>query len=125
MNRRPVDVHGLPNALSTLSTTISPSPSTGPGQAPAETRPPDCPHRPTGAQESTESGTRADALPAVTPGAACPWAPRRSVRAGSASDWITDLGGIRTARATEAAILFVPHVIRSTGFTPFAISIVR
>ncbi|GAA2784917.1 NAD(P)-binding domain-containing protein [Kitasatospora sp. CM 4170] len=39
--------------------------------------------------------------------------------------WITDLGGIRTARATEAAILFVPHVIRSSGFTPFAISITR
>ncbi|MFF3017307.1 NADP oxidoreductase, partial [Streptomyces sp. NPDC057939] len=39
--------------------------------------------------------------------------------------WITDLGGIRTARATEAAILFVPHVIRANGFTPFAISIAR
>ncbi|MEU6770900.1 NAD(P)-binding domain-containing protein [Streptomyces sp. NPDC046759] len=40
-------------------------------------------------------------------------------------EWITDLGGIHTARATEAAILFVPHVIRSTGFTPFALSIAR
>ncbi|MGW1535526.1 NADPH-dependent F420 reductase [Streptomyces aureus] len=40
-------------------------------------------------------------------------------------DWITDLGGIETARATEAAILFVPHVIRTSGFTPFAISIAR
>jgi 8-hydroxy-5-deazaflavin:NADPH oxidoreductase len=40
-------------------------------------------------------------------------------------DWITDLGGIETARAAEAAILFVPHVIRSSGFTPFAISIAR
>lgn len=40
-------------------------------------------------------------------------------------DWITDLGGIRTARATEAAVLFVPHVIRTTGFAPFAISIAR
>ncbi|MFE7509965.1 NADPH-dependent F420 reductase [Streptomyces sp. NPDC057540] len=40
-------------------------------------------------------------------------------------EWITDLGGIRTARATEAAILFVPHVIRSSGFTPFALSITR
>ncbi|MFK3735193.1 NADPH-dependent F420 reductase [Streptomyces sp. NPDC088090] len=40
-------------------------------------------------------------------------------------EWITDLGGIRTARATEAAILFVPHVIRSSGFTPFAISVAR
>ncbi|GAA4881175.1 NADPH-dependent F420 reductase [Kitasatospora terrestris] len=40
-------------------------------------------------------------------------------------EWITDLGGIRTARATEAAVLFVPHVIRSEGFVPFAISIAR
>ncbi|MCX5610809.1 MULTISPECIES: NADPH-dependent F420 reductase [unclassified Streptomyces] len=40
-------------------------------------------------------------------------------------EWITDLGGIQTARATEAAILFVPHVIRSAGFTPFAVSIAR
>ncbi|MER5928603.1 NAD(P)-binding domain-containing protein [Streptomyces sp. NPDC002054] len=40
-------------------------------------------------------------------------------------EWITDLGGIQTARATEAAILFVPHVIRSSGFEPFAISIAR
>ncbi len=41
------------------------------------------------------------------------------------TEWITDLGGIRTARATEAAVLFVPHVIRAEGFTPFAISIAR
>ncbi|MFH8590393.1 NADPH-dependent F420 reductase [Streptomyces rimosus] len=40
-------------------------------------------------------------------------------------EWITDLGGIETARATEAAVLFVPHVIRSGGFAPFAISISR
>ena len=40
-------------------------------------------------------------------------------------EWITDLGGIQTARAPEAAILFVPHVIRSSGFAPFAISIAR
>ena len=40
-------------------------------------------------------------------------------------EWMTDLGGIETARATEAAILFVPHVIRSSGFAPFAISITR
>jgi 8-hydroxy-5-deazaflavin:NADPH oxidoreductase len=40
-------------------------------------------------------------------------------------EWIIDLGGIQTARATEAAILFVPHVIRSSGFAPFAISIAR
>ncbi|MEU8791366.1 NAD(P)-binding domain-containing protein [Streptomyces sp. NPDC048643] len=40
-------------------------------------------------------------------------------------DWITDLGGIDTAQATEAAVLFVPHVIRSSGFSPFAVSITR
>ncbi|MGW4636868.1 NADPH-dependent F420 reductase, partial [Nocardia sp. NPDC004415] len=40
-------------------------------------------------------------------------------------EWITDLGGIHTARATEAAILFVPPVIRSGGFAPFAITIAR
>jgi 8-hydroxy-5-deazaflavin:NADPH oxidoreductase len=39
-------------------------------------------------------------------------------------EWITDLGGIQTARA-EAAILYVPHVIRSSGLAPFAISIAR
>ncbi|MFE2721522.1 NADPH-dependent F420 reductase [Kitasatospora sp. NPDC059327] len=55
---------------------------------------------------------------------------KRSVRdllvdLGWREEWITDLGGIRTARATEAAILFVPHVIRSSGFAPFAISITR
>ncbi|MFJ3633871.1 NADPH-dependent F420 reductase [Streptomyces sp. NPDC090112] len=44
---------------------------------------------------------------------------------GWSKEWITDLGGIRTARATEAAIMFVPHVIRSHGFTPFAISVAR
>ncbi len=44
---------------------------------------------------------------------------------GWSKERITDLGGIRTARATEAAILFVPHVIRSHGFTPFAISVAR
>ncbi|MFJ4919959.1 NADPH-dependent F420 reductase [Streptomyces sp. NPDC088725] len=40
-------------------------------------------------------------------------------------EWIVDLGGIQTARATEAAILFVPHVIRASGFAPFSISIAR
>jgi predicted dinucleotide-binding enzyme len=40
-------------------------------------------------------------------------------------EWMMDLGGIETARATEAAILFVPHVIGSQGFQPFAISIAR
>lgn len=32
--------------------------------------------------------------------------------------WITDLGGIGTARATGAAILLVPHVIRAAGVSP-------
>lgn len=55
---------------------------------------------------------------------------KRTVRAlladlGWHQDWITDLGGIETARAAEAAVLFVPHVIRSSGFAPFAISIAR
>ncbi|MFF7200250.1 NADPH-dependent F420 reductase [Streptomyces sp. NPDC008141] len=40
-------------------------------------------------------------------------------------DWITDLGGIETAQAVEAAVLFVPHVMRSGGFAPFAVSIAR
>ncbi|MGW1268730.1 NADPH-dependent F420 reductase [Streptomyces sp. NPDC002491] len=40
-------------------------------------------------------------------------------------EWVTDLGGIVTARAAEAAILFVPHVIRADGFAPFAVSITR
>ncbi|MFJ9752484.1 NADPH-dependent F420 reductase [Streptomyces chartreusis] len=39
-------------------------------------------------------------------------------------EWITDLGGVETARATEAAVLFVPQVIRARGFAPFAISVV-
>ncbi|MFJ4333865.1 MULTISPECIES: NADPH-dependent F420 reductase [unclassified Streptomyces] len=55
---------------------------------------------------------------------------KRLVRAllgdlGWRSEWVTDLGGIETARATEAAVLFVPHVIRSGGFAPFAVSIAR
>ncbi|UGT55320.1 NADPH-dependent F420 reductase [Nocardia asteroides] len=40
-------------------------------------------------------------------------------------DRITDLGGIETARATEAAVLFVAPVLRSSGFAPFAVSIAR
>ncbi|MBB5916031.1 hypothetical protein BJY24_004943 [Nocardia transvalensis] len=39
--------------------------------------------------------------------------------------WTTDLGGIETARATEAAILFVPHIIRSRRFRAFAVSVAR
>ncbi|MGW5706881.1 NADPH-dependent F420 reductase [Amycolatopsis japonica] len=39
--------------------------------------------------------------------------------------WIEDLGDITTARATEAMVLVVPHVLRRNGFTPFAVSIAR
>ncbi|MFJ8628969.1 NADPH-dependent F420 reductase [Kitasatospora sp. NPDC093550] len=39
--------------------------------------------------------------------------------------WIEDLGGITTARATEAMILVVPHILRRHGFTPFAVSLAR
>ncbi|MFI9569388.1 NADPH-dependent F420 reductase [Streptomyces rishiriensis] len=39
--------------------------------------------------------------------------------------WIEDLGDITTARATEAMILVVPHILRRHGFTPFAVSLAR
>ncbi|WP_116200548.1 NADPH-dependent F420 reductase [Amycolatopsis circi] len=39
--------------------------------------------------------------------------------------WIEDLGDVTTARATEAMILVVPHVLRRHGFTPFAVSLAR
>ncbi|RAJ36131.1 hypothetical protein K353_04871 [Kitasatospora sp. SolWspMP-SS2h] len=39
--------------------------------------------------------------------------------------WIEDLGGITTARATEAMVLVVPHVLRLRGFQPFAVSLAR
>ncbi|MFB6810010.1 NADPH-dependent F420 reductase [Streptomyces sp. NPDC056387] len=38
---------------------------------------------------------------------------------------IEDLGDITTARATEAMILAVPHVLRRHGFKPFAVSLAR
>ncbi|MEU8549821.1 NAD(P)-binding domain-containing protein [Streptomyces roseoverticillatus] len=41
------------------------------------------------------------------------------------ADWIEDLGDITTARATEAMILVVPHILRRHGFTPFAVSLAR
>ncbi|MEU8702941.1 NAD(P)-binding domain-containing protein [Streptomyces sp. NPDC048680] len=41
------------------------------------------------------------------------------------SGWIENLGGITTARATEAMILVVPHVLRRDGFKPFAVSLAR
>lgn len=37
--------------------------------------------------------------------------------------WIEDLGDITTARATEAMILVVPHILRRHGFQPFAVSL--
>ncbi|WP_443063621.1 NADPH-dependent F420 reductase [Streptomyces sp. NBC_00663] len=40
-------------------------------------------------------------------------------------EWIEDLGDITTARATEAMILVVPHVLRRNGLTPFAVSLAR
>ncbi|WP_371661670.1 NADPH-dependent F420 reductase [Streptomyces sp. NBC_00280] len=39
--------------------------------------------------------------------------------------WIEDLGDITTARATEAMILVVPHILRRRGFKPFAVSLAR
>ncbi|GGU33066.1 NADPH-dependent F420 reductase [Streptomyces violascens] len=39
--------------------------------------------------------------------------------------WIEDLGDITTARATEAMILVVPHILRRHGFQPFAVSIAQ
>ncbi|WP_327260415.1 NAD(P)-binding domain-containing protein [Streptomyces sp. NBC_01232] len=39
--------------------------------------------------------------------------------------WIEDLGDITTARATEAMILVVPHILRRHGFQPFAVSLTR
>ncbi|MFI5983679.1 NADPH-dependent F420 reductase [Streptomyces sp. NPDC051555] len=38
---------------------------------------------------------------------------------------IEDLGDITTARATEAMVLLVPHILRRNGFAPFAISLAR
>ncbi len=39
--------------------------------------------------------------------------------------WIEDLGDITTARATEAMVLVVPHILRRHGFQPFAVSLAR
>lgn len=38
------------------------------------------------------------------------------------AEWIIDLGGIETARGTEALILMVPHLIKAKGFKPFALT---
>nr|WP_269788909.1 MULTISPECIES: NAD(P)-binding domain-containing protein [Streptomyces] len=40
-------------------------------------------------------------------------------------EWIEDLGDITTARATEALVLLVPHVLRRHGLRPFAVSLAR
>ncbi len=38
-------------------------------------------------------------------------------------EWIEDLGGILTARGTEAIALLVPSIIRARGFAPFAFAL--
>lgn len=40
-------------------------------------------------------------------------------------DWIVDLGGVESARATEALILLVPHIMRRFGAAPFALTVAR
>ncbi|MFJ9406665.1 NADPH-dependent F420 reductase [Streptomyces sp. NPDC101393] len=58
-------------------------------------------------------------------------APAKTSTAGILADlgwqpeWIEDLGDITTARATEALVLLVPHVVRRRGFQPFAVSLAR
>ncbi len=39
--------------------------------------------------------------------------------------WLEDLGDISTARGTEALMLLVPHLVRSRGFAPFALTVAR
>lgn len=39
--------------------------------------------------------------------------------------WIVDLGGITTARGTEAMALMVPSLLGVLGFVPFALSVAR
>jgi 8-hydroxy-5-deazaflavin:NADPH oxidoreductase len=39
--------------------------------------------------------------------------------------WIEDLGDLASARGTEALILLVPHLVRSRGFAPFALTVAR
>ncbi len=41
------------------------------------------------------------------------------------TDWSLDLGDITTARGTEALILLVPHILRTRGFAPFALTIAK
>lgn len=44
---------------------------------------------------------------------------------GWTEDWMLDLGGIETARGTEALAVLVPSVLRTLGFVPFAVAIAR
>jgi 8-hydroxy-5-deazaflavin:NADPH oxidoreductase len=41
------------------------------------------------------------------------------------SEWIEDLGDIRTARGPESFIMLVPAIMRNHGFAPFALTIAR
>lgn len=38
------------------------------------------------------------------------------------TEWILDLGDITSARGTEAVMLLVPHIVRTRGFAPFAMT---
>lgn len=40
-------------------------------------------------------------------------------------DWVLDLGGISTARGTEAMALMVPSLLGALGFEPFALTVAR
>lgn len=40
-------------------------------------------------------------------------------------DWVLDLGGIGTARGTEAMALMVPSLLGVLGFVPFALTVAR
>lgn len=40
-------------------------------------------------------------------------------------EWIVDLGGISTARGTEAMALMVPSLLSAVGFVPFALAVAR
>jgi hypothetical protein len=40
-------------------------------------------------------------------------------------DWIVDLGGVSTARGTEAMALMVPSLLGAVGFVPFALALAR
>jgi len=41
------------------------------------------------------------------------------------ADWIEDLGDITTARGAEALVLLVPHILRTRGFAPFALTLAK